>query len=568
MSCNSIREKGSFPGGRGVLQGAAFYLILLGGSLVLSCGGAKGSDPAEDAPGAASAGDAQTEGLPSPEAAVGAEGPALPEFPMNSGEGGLGLGGAARSGWMNEPALKEWTAPVWSRETLRGPAWAPGIVKPGGAAADSPAEEILILPGWHQTLEGWNPYTGERLWRCLLPGMPLSRPIAAGGSLYVLTANGYLAEIESAGGRMTLTPWDKEPIQSGIVSDGGRLFFAAGGELLAQDRETGKILWRQPAEGLQRLTLNRGVLAAAGPDRTVLRQTMDGKEILVWEEGGSLAVPPILMNGKIFAALSGGEALCLDADTGRQIWRTGAAGPVVQILLTRKLLLRAEKGGRITAFHRGKGGAVWERQFSSGIGGMSAVPGAVYVSCRGGELYALHPGEGGRDLWMEDTGGILSVAPLPWKEGVLLSGEGEDGSGRLILLSQAVEAPREGKGPSGGEGASGGEGNGQGQPAVIKADGKVRQFRMEGKSRRFTIKMDEAGRYNVYSPTIAEDPLWMVLMDDEGRELATNFEHSEIRGGFLYTFQEGKDYTLRVESPGRHQEPLEFSLVVMQPGRS
>ena len=201
--------------------------------------------------------------------------------------------------------------------------------------------------------------------------------------------------------------------------------------LLPERRHAGENLGVPDAQPHRVVAVRRGRqgLFRGRRRRPVLRHADDGKP--VWHETKGLHVDanPVLVGGRIYCGSGVGDiyketcAFCVDAATGKEIWRRPTDLPVWgesavaggrRLRPPRQRQLHGERrqaGRRRAVPRRGHGGTVWRRDAADGVQVRVSVDrGCVYFASRDRNCYCLDRTDG-RVLWKKDLGGPVVASP-------------------------------------------------------------------------------------------------------------------------------------------------------------
>ncbi len=208
-----------------------------------------------------------------------------------------------------------------------------------------------------------------------------------GGYIYMLTDEGELRWRFHAGG----------PIYEPPVVEGSRIFATTTTDLvLALERETGTWLWSYRPE--ERLT--RSELSVLGSTR------------------------PVLRDGKLYAGLSDGRLVCLDAETGTREWDLEIAEgrfldvDATPVFTDEGLLVTGSYSGPIVAVDVERQGIVWS--FESGINGeITSMYGRLYLADETGTMHCLDAADG-TEQWSWTPKGGKDLLNTPVGEGRIL----------------------------------------------------------------------------------------------------------------------------------------------------
>jgi len=143
-----------------------------------------------------------------------------------------------------------------------------------------------------------------------------------------------------------------------------------------------------------------------------------GEPLWDWEFTGSAGFEissPAYHAGKVFAALSNGMVVALDADDGTKVWETSVddEGLSSSPTVTDGLVLTGTKGGGFVALHASNGSVAWETTVAGEV--YLAQPtvhdGVVYVGTENGTLHALSMANGS-EVWTFEREGRFRGTPL------------------------------------------------------------------------------------------------------------------------------------------------------------
>lgn len=92
---------------------------------------------------------------------------------------------------------------------------------------------------------------------------------------------------------------------------------------------------------------DRGLIVAAGLDGFVSGITMEGRLNWKFSTGGSILVPPVVIDDRVFVCTSNEGMFCLDARKGRELW--WAAGVVQFLAMGKSYVYVADQSRRLVA---------------------------------------------------------------------------------------------------------------------------------------------------------------------------------------------------------------------------
>ena len=177
--------------------------------------------------------------------------------------------------------------------------------------------------------------TGRTVWQADVPGSVFNRMVLAGGNVIAQTKSGEVYAFDAATGRAV---WSFEgpqhqflPVQSGLISDGERVYTGTPGMLAALDVKNGRVIWREKnpgyriaepcsdtpvvAEGVLVFPSNWGGLGAYDAATGKLLWRKPYTEDPVYRFPGAT---PVVRNGKLLY-LGAKKLVELELRTGRKI---------------------------------------------------------------------------------------------------------------------------------------------------------------------------------------------------------------------------------------------------------
>ncbi len=222
------------------------------------------------------------------------------------------------------PAAPPTPAPVFPLE-LRGvvPLAAPPLADP------STDGRLVFVPLRPSSLAAVVLATGEVAWRSPL-GI-LHAPVAAGGRLFVLTADSLEALNATDGQATWRLPLPAPAVASPAVTSDLILVLLGSGELVVARQADGGVAWRASAGGVpkgQPLVLGDSVLVALDDGRVVCLSSANGTTR--WEQRVGGAVTGLAgAKDNVYAGSLDNFFYCLDATTGRIKWRWRTGGDIL-----------------------------------------------------------------------------------------------------------------------------------------------------------------------------------------------------------------------------------------------
>jgi len=246
------------------------------------------------------------------------------------------------------------------------------------------------------------------------------RPALSGGDVYAAGADGTLARLNAANGKVAWRINTREPLSAGVSVDSDMVLLGTSkGGVLAYGLD-GKLLWRSTvsSEVLSPPRASEGVVVVrSGDGRIVGLSAAKGER--QWEFQATLtplllrADPGVIIVGNlVLAGLPGGKLVALDLVTGAPRWEATVAQPTGANELERITdvaappVVEGERAcavafqGRIACYDLAKGTLEWSRDASSAARlAMDAT--AVYTTDDTGAVIAFDNASGAT-LWKQD----------------------------------------------------------------------------------------------------------------------------------------------------------------------
>src|SRR5436305_1023030 len=158
------------------------------------------------------------------------------------------------------------------------------------------------------------------------------------------------------------------------------------------------------------------------PAETVLTPaTVPGlKQRWARSTGGTVAWPPAVVGGVVYASSFGHEVFALRADTGRVLWSHGVGTdlPIAPAVGGGKVYVVANR--TLRALDAGTGAVRWSRTFASTVTAPVLSAGTVYVAGQG-RIIALNATTGARRWTSPDLGDAVESSPAV-QDGVVYAG--------------------------------------------------------------------------------------------------------------------------------------------------
>jgi len=224
-----------------------------------------------------------------------------------------------------------------------------------------------------------------------------------------------------------------QPVFSSPAVSGGRVFVGEGyhqdqrSRLYCLDAATGKKLWfhrsRSHIESSPRVEGDR-LYVGAGEDGVYCLSVKDGSTLWHFEKQ-HVDISPAVGAGGVFAGTGYGAfcSFCLSAGDGRVLWRTPERVPVwgSPLVLENRVFFGIGNGnftesaprprGAVICLDAGTGKEIWRRSVPDAVlTAISYRKGKIFFGCRDGNLYAANPARG-MILWSCPAGGPLVASP-------------------------------------------------------------------------------------------------------------------------------------------------------------
>lgn len=248
-------------------------------------------------------------------------------------------------------------------------------------------------------------------------------PVAAGGSVFTMDANGAVASFSASDGsqawRRVTRPKQatQQNIGGGIAYDGGKIYASTGyGELLALDAASGHVLWRQaldfPAKtapmlggGLVALVVQNDLLLTFDAISGTPGWRFTGQVGTANGTAVAITGAPAFADGIVVAGFSSGTLAALDANSGTPLWEQsfeasfGQASAldftdiVAAPVIANEVVYAIGLGNTAMAIDLHSGAKVWTHS-ATGTQPFCIAGDFAYVLDQGQKLYAVHADDG------------------------------------------------------------------------------------------------------------------------------------------------------------------------------
>jgi outer membrane protein assembly factor BamB len=298
--------------------------------------------------------------------------------------------------------------------------------------------------------------TGKPVWQYRTEKQVFSSPAVADGRVYVgeglhTDSGSKIYCFDAARGSVLWSVKTKSHTESSPAVVGGRVYMGAGDDgVYCLDAARGTVIWHvggmhvdaSPAvtDGKVFLGTGYGRLQAMALDAAT------GKT--VWSVPSPLAVwgPPSVSGGRVFFGAGNGDFVksapvpkgavwCLEAKTGKQVWRRDLPDAVVTAVLSRgDRVCAGSRDGNLYALDASHGTVAWEAPCGGPVVASPATDGTRVYAAGGGKLHALNLTDG-KPVWSFDVstvtaGGFVNLFSSP----AVVDGKVYFGTGKEKLL--------------------------------------------------------------------------------------------------------------------------------------
>lgn len=209
-------------------------------------------------------------------------------------------------------------------------------------------------------------------------------PLQEGDRVFVATGDSQLFALDATSGQAL---WDlsfeaENPIWGPMAYADGHIFVASmDGNIYAIDAESGLEdgIWQTDSSFPGGLTLEGDTIYAGGLDNNLHafdKNSPNTEEIWIFTAETGIWGAPIVADGQVFFGDMNGGVYAVDAESGEQLWKTAAAGPIVTSpAISEGVIYVASEGDPenrdpkwyLTAFNVEDGTQVWQQSPDAGI---------------------------------------------------------------------------------------------------------------------------------------------------------------------------------------------------------
>ncbi len=269
----------------------------------------------------------------------------------------------------------------------------------------------------------------------------------------VFSPKGRIVSLELSTGKPRWEQKTRLPVFSSPAVSGGRVFVGEGyhqdreSRLWCLDADTGRMLWsfeaKSHVESSPQMADGR-VYFGAGEDGLYCLDAKDGRSIWHFEKQ-HVDISPWVSSDFVYAGTGYGDlgAFCLSKINGSVLWMTPAGLPVwgSPLLLENRLYYGLGNGNFLQSATDPKGGVIclnartgkelWRKNFPDAV--LTAISyrrGKIFFGCRDGNLYAASAA-GGMILWNCTVGGPVVASPAVGQQRVVAVSV----TGKLVIAS-------------------------------------------------------------------------------------------------------------------------------------
>jgi len=184
------------------------------------------------------------------------------------------------------------------------------------------------------------------------------------------------------------------------------------GQIVALNRETGKVEWSVELASSWAPIVSDNVLYAAGANEFQTLETMSGKQIWRTPLDAELIAAPATEGDHVFLLTKTNQLLALDKSNGSEVWRhtiESALNSPAMVASSEGVFLVS--GDRLSHYAAHDGHLEWERQLAGVLSRPAAAGDRVFVGSTDNNFYALDASSG-RLAYRFSTGGDVVGAAV------------------------------------------------------------------------------------------------------------------------------------------------------------
>jgi eukaryotic-like serine/threonine-protein kinase len=265
--------------------------------------------------------------------------------------------------------------------------------------------------------------TGERVWQFQTAKQVFSSPAVVGGKVFIgeglhVDTDCKLYCLDAGTGKKVWETVTRSHTESSPAVVGGKVYTGAGDDgVYCLSAATGKPIWHRggmhidasPAVANGKVFLGTGY----GKLRAMALDAATGKPL--WEALCDVAVwgPPAVVGDRVYFGIGNGDFVksgpspkggiwCLEAATGKQVWRRDVADAVVTAISVRTgRVIAGCRDGKVYAASADKGEIIWSAECGGAVVASPAVDANRVYVVGGGKVHALELASG-KEAWSLD----------------------------------------------------------------------------------------------------------------------------------------------------------------------
>lgn len=196
------------------------------------------------------------------------------------------------------------------------------------------------------------------------------------------------------------------PSAAGAMDDAHVYVPIEGAGVRAFRRDTGELVWSEPADTRWPLVVGGGLLFAALPDEIRGHDPASGHVRWSHRPEAALSAPLAWVEGRVIVPLETGDVVALRDRDGQVAWRRTVGSPVrhVPAVIPDTAIALTLADSRLVTLDLETGEAQWERTFEGTLSAPATGRDRVFVGSTNNFFYALDA-ESGAERWKWRTGG-------------------------------------------------------------------------------------------------------------------------------------------------------------------
>jgi outer membrane protein assembly factor BamB/Icc-related predicted phosphoesterase len=299
----------------------------------------------------------------------------------------------------------------------------------------------VIAAGTDGIIENLDIRTGKQKWQYATGAKIYGTPATDGKAVIVAAADGMIYALELKSGRLKWEFDAHQPVVSSPVIYGGKVFITgSSGRAYALSLTDGSVIWtNNKIDGFVETipAVYKGMLIfGTWNNHFYALDTETGRTRWDWQTGytnrmlSPAACVPVAVNNRVFVVAPDRKMACLDALTGKLLWRSDLGGNTVResigISQDSTLIFAKTMDGNLIGVRvdDNEGKVAWKALINTGYDIAPAVitekKGIIYIPTDKGIIYAV-VGDDGRLLWVHRISSCLIVSIVPVNRHSLVS---------------------------------------------------------------------------------------------------------------------------------------------------